>query len=62
MNLQEFSKLRAGDKIQNTFSQSEGTVTEATESGVRVKWSESSPPFFYSVQSTTWMHWTKAES
>ncbi len=63
MNLQEFSELKVGDKIDNPMSQSHGTVTERTKDGVRVRWSRGEPThvtFLYVVNSTSWMHWTYA--
>lgn len=67
MNLQEFSALKPGDKIANPalHMDSTGEVVEMTPSGVRVVWGprhEHETRFFYSVQSTAWMQWTKADS
>jgi hypothetical protein len=61
MNLQQFAALKPGDKIENVFSNSRGEVTEASNRGVSLRWSDSSPPFFYSVNSTAWMHWSKVD-
>lgn len=65
MNLQEFSALKVGDKIENPSSQSSGEVTETTNRGVRVRWGTGAPgnsvTFFYDVQGTTWFHWNKIE-
>lgn len=61
MNLQEFAALKPGDKVENHFAHTRAEVVEATDSGVRVKWSETSPSFFYSVQGTAWMHWSKVD-
>lgn len=62
MNLQEFAALKVGDKIENIYTSSVGKVSNVDPSGVRVKWSEHSPTFFYSVSSTAWMHWNKLPS
>lgn len=64
MNLQEFSALKVGDKIENpsTGAGGEGEVTEVTSNGVRVVWGrrhERETKFFYSVVSTAWMNWNK---
>lgn len=66
MNIQEFVALTVGDKVSNTVSGSTsiGEVTSVTPSGVRVVWGKrhaTETPFFYSVQTTAWMHWTKTE-
>lgn len=69
MNLQEFAALKAGDKIENHMSQSQGEVTEVTKLGVRVRWGltwpgihgNASVTFQYTVQSTAWFHWSHAE-
>lgn len=62
MNLNEFAALKVGDKVENAFTHSVGEVTDAMDQGVRVRWSESSQPFFYSVAGTSWFHWSKQES
>lgn len=59
MTVQEFAALKTGDKISNMFSGSTGTIDSTADNGVYVKWSDNSPPFFYAVNSTAWMHWTK---
>lgn len=66
MNLQEFAALAVGDKIENNaFGQSgEGEVVAVEASGVRVVWGPVTPNatrFFYSVQSTAWMHWSRPD-
>lgn len=66
MNLQQFAKLAAGDKIQNTMlgSQGHGEIVEADASGVKVVWGERHPQerhFHFGVNSTAWFHWTKLE-
>lgn len=64
MNMNEFAALKAGDKIANHMNASTGEVVEATAAGVRVVWGGAEPVtgnrFFYSVQSTAWMHWDLA--
>jgi hypothetical protein len=63
MTLQEFAALKVGDQIENPMNASMaavGTVTEVMPNGVRLTWGDSSMPFFYSVNSTAWMHWRKA--
>lgn len=63
--MQEFAALKVGDKIEVLMSgQVHGTVTEALDSGVRVRWGDATEggiTFHYSVQGTAWMHWSKAE-
>jgi hypothetical protein len=63
MNLQEFAALKAGDKIENPMSGSAGEVVEVDAKGVRVRWDNtgSSVTWHYGVNSTAWMHWSKAE-
>lgn len=63
MNISEFSALKVGDKVENVFSHSTGEVVETTDSGVRVRWGAipGAMPFFYSVVSTSWFHWSKPE-
>jgi hypothetical protein len=64
MNLQEFAALKPGDKIENHLSGSSGTITEVKPMGVHVRWGVQEGnvvSFFYSVQGTTWFHWTLAE-
>lgn len=69
MNMQEFAALKVGDKIENPMNGSTGEVTATSDGGVRVVWGRRmfaqaapSTSFFYSVQSTAWMHWRKAEN
>lgn len=65
MNLKEFAALKAGDKINNGWTESDGEITEVTDKGVRVVWGEKHPHatyFFYSVVSTAWAQWTKVET
>lgn len=60
MNLQQFSKLKVGDRIENPMTQSSGVVTETTDQGIRVRWGERIErdiEFTYTVMSTAWMHW-----
>lgn len=67
MNLQEFSALKVGDKIENPSvgGGGVGEVVETTSSGVRVVWGERhdrETRFFYSVVSTAWMNWTRHDA
>lgn len=62
MNLKEFGALKVGDKISNPMNLSGGTVSGITDSGVRVRWGASTLEFFYSVNSTAWMHWSKEDT
>jgi hypothetical protein len=58
MNLKEFAALKVGDVVSNPMTPGDdGKVVNVTDSGVRVVWSEGSIPFFYSVNTTAWMHW-----
>ena len=60
MNLQEFAALKVGDTVENPMTSGDaGKVVGVTDSGVRIEWSEGSTPFFYSVNTTAWMHWVK---
>jgi hypothetical protein len=64
VNLQEFSALKVGDKIENPAhgGMSRGEIVECTPSGVRVVWGprhERETKFFYSVIGTAWMQWSK---
>lgn len=64
MNIQEFAALKVGDQIENHLSHSSGTITEVNARGVHVRWGLQAGnivTFFYSVQSTAWFHWSKAE-
>lgn len=67
MNMHEFAALKVGDTVEVLLAggQSRGEVTETTDSGVRVKWGPKSyrgpVTFFYSVNSTAWMHWGKVD-
>lgn len=64
MNLQQFSALKVGDKIETSMmgfgDPHRGTVSSVSDSGVRVRWGTSTMEFFYSVNSTAWMHWSHA--
>lgn len=64
MNVQEFAKLKPGDQITNGMNPgSLGTIEEATESGVRLRWGhQGAQTFYYSVQSTAWFHWERVPS
>ena len=63
MNLQEFAALKVGDEVKSLMAgPAVGTVTAVKENGVTVVWGdrhERETPFFYSVNSTSWMHWTQ---
>jgi hypothetical protein len=64
MTLDEFRKLKTGDRICNPMSRSRGKVESAEDyrSGhiVSVRWDGASIVFgSFSEMSTTWMHWTK---
>lgn len=61
MNLKEFAALKAGDKIENHMASSRGEVVEVTDAGVLVRWHEGTAPRTYGVNTTAWMHWSKAE-
>lgn len=67
MTLQEFAKLKKGDKIENrAFGEGNvGEVVSVEPNGVRVVWgprSEHETPFFFGVQGTAWMHWNTVET
>jgi len=58
MNVQEFAKLKAGDRVES-MNGGVGTITETTGTGIRVCWGEpGSTTFAFSINSTAWMHWT----
>lgn len=65
MNMQEFAALKVGDKIENPMSPgSTAEVVETTDTGVRIVWGARHPHetrFYYSANSTAWMHWNKVE-
>ena len=64
MNVQEFAKLKEGDKIVNYVSgRTNGTIVSVEKMGVCIRWNDdpASPSFFYSVNGTAWFHWTKVE-
>lgn len=66
MNLQEFAKLKTGDRVRNDMSGSRGEVVDTDSHGVRVRWGvgsekNSTPTWHYSVQSTAWFHWSVVE-
>lgn len=65
MNLQEFAKLKKGDRVVNDMTHSTGEIIEATAAGVRVRWGAAPEPgqpegqaFHVPVNSTTWFHWS----
>lgn len=62
MNMQEFAALKVGDKIKNPMNGSAGVVSGVTDSGIRVQWGASAVEFYYSANSTAWMHWSKTET
>lgn len=66
MNLQEFAALKVGDQVENaSVSHGVGTIVETTDAGVRVVWGVvhgNATRFFYSVNSTAWMHWNKVDN
>lgn len=66
MNIQEFAALKEGDTVENVVfgggTASRGEVASVEPGGVRVVWGPRHPHetrFFYSVNSTAWMHWTQ---
>lgn len=65
MNIEEFAALKPGDKIENLMNPGPvGEVTEAAPGGVRIVWGPRHPKetyFFYSLQTTAWMHWDRVE-
>lgn len=67
MNMQEFAALKIGDTVEVLLAggQSRGEVVEINDRGVRVKWGPKSyrgeVTFFYSVNSTAWMHWGRVD-
>jgi hypothetical protein len=66
MNIREFAALKVGDKVElRAHGYALGTVSGVTPAGVRVVWGARGPqetPFFYSVNSTSWMQWEKVEA
>ena len=65
MNLKEFAALRVGDHVENGMNNNcRGEVIETSDSGVRLVWGPRhgrETAFFYSINSTAWMHWSVAE-
>lgn len=65
MNIREFAALKVGDVVElRVNGYSRGTVSHVEPNGVRVVWGprhDREQPFFYSVQSTAWMQWTRPE-
>jgi hypothetical protein len=62
MNLQEFSALRVGDKVEIPMTNGNvGEVTAIEDNGIQVAWN-GGRSWFYSASGTAWMHWTKAEA
>jgi hypothetical protein len=61
MNIKEFATLKAGDTVENPMAPgSIADVVETTPQGVWITWNGSPQRFFYSVNSTAWMHWSKS--
>lgn len=63
MNVQEFSKLKTGDKVFNGLTNSTGRVIKETAGGVYVAWGDSKDDQarYFSVQGTAWFHWSAVE-
>jgi len=65
VNIKEFAALKVGDHVENGMNaNARGEITEVTDSGVRLVWGPRhgrETAFFYSVNSTAWMHWSMAE-
>lgn len=61
MNIQEFAKLKVGDKIRNEMSNSSGEVVAVDRAGVHVRWAPGTAPRHYAAMSTIWFHWSLVE-
>lgn len=62
MNTKEFAALKVGDIVTNPMMPgSTAEVVETTDKGVHIRWVGSQTRFFYSVNSTAWMHWSEVE-
>jgi hypothetical protein len=62
MNVDEFSALKVGDKVQNGMLMNEpGTVCERTPHSVKIKWGNNNTPYTYLIVGTAWFHWVKVE-
>lgn len=59
MTLDEFAALKPGDTIENPMSGSKGVVADVTAGRVKVAWG-GTVQFAYGVDTTAWMHWSKA--
>lgn len=63
MNIEEFAALKVGDKITNPMNPgAAGEVASVEAGGLRIVWGERGPNetrFYYSVNTTAWMHWSK---
>jgi len=63
MNIEEFAALKVGNKITNPMNQgATGEVVSVEAGGVRVVWGprhDHETRFYYSVNTTAWMHWSK---
>ncbi len=57
MNIQEFAKLKIGDKIRNDMTHSDGEVVAVDNAGVHVRWAPNTAPRHYAAMSTIWFHW-----
>jgi hypothetical protein len=66
MNIKEFVALKVGNYVENGMNNNcRGEVIDASDSGVRVIWGprhDRETAFFYSVNSTAWMHWSQVEA
>jgi hypothetical protein len=67
MNVKEFAALKQGDKVALAMNgqSGQGEVVSVDPMGVRVRWGDNrpnAPTFFYSVNGTSWFHWSKVEA
>jgi hypothetical protein len=63
MNIKEFAALKAGDRIVNPMAGTAGTVTYGRHgAGITVRWDGSELTHYYSVVTTAWTHWTRADA
>ncbi len=59
MNIEQFAKLKVGDKVQNlALGSGVGEVVKVAEGGITVRWPPSEREFYYSVQGTAWFQWS----
>jgi hypothetical protein len=61
VNIQEFAKLRVGDKVRNDMSHSSGEVVAVDKAGVHVRWAPNTAPRHYAAMSTIWFHWSMSD-